>query len=202
MLSVEAAASRLGVSERRVRALIAAGRLPAERVGRSWVIDLAALGRVDGVRPVGRPLGMVAAWGELLGDVPAPAFDVGRVRARYRRRSGVEVFDAPDVASAVSDPVLVAGGWDAAVRWDPLLENDDVRFVRYVAESALAVWCERQWAVRSASGPIVVRSVPDHIAERLACGGERVVPARVAAVDLAEGVGPRLHEAAQRLWVR
>lgn len=202
MLSVEAAAGRLGVSERRVRALIAAGRLPAERAGRAWVIDPAALGLIEGVRPVGRPLGVEAAWSELLGDVAVPAFDVGRVRARYRRRSGVEVFDAPDVAAAVADPALVAGGWEAALRWDPLLDEDDAPFVRYVAESALPIWCDRQWAVRSASGPIIVRSVPDHIAERLARRGERVVPARVAAVDVAEGVGPRVHEAAQRLWVR
>jgi len=203
MLSVGAAAARLGVGERRVRALIAAGRLPAERVGRAWVIDPSALGRVDGDRPVGRPLGVVAAWREILGDVPAPAFDAARVRARYRRRAGAAVFDAPDLAVAVADPALIVGGWEAAVRLDPLLdEGDAAPFVRYIAESAVESWRDRHWAVPSASGRIVVRVVRDDIAERLAQGDDRVVPPRVAAVDLAEMSGPRVHEAAQRLWSR
>lgn len=202
MLSVEAAAGRLGVSERRVRALIAAGRLPAERVGRAWVIQPAALGQVEGERPVGRPLGVVAAWRELLGDAPVPGFDVALVRARYRRRAAVERLAAPDVVAAVADPALVVGGWAAAVRLDPLLDEDDAApLVRYVAASELPSWRARHWVVPSAAGSIVVRAVPDEAAARLR-SFDRVVPARVAAVDLAEMSGPRVHEAARRLWAR
>ena len=45
-LTVTEAGERLGVSRRRVQALITAGRLPAEKFGRDWVIresDLAAV---------------------------------------------------------------------------------------------------------------------------------------------------------------
>ena len=38
MLTTNQAAEKLGVSRRRVIALIAAGRLPAEKYGRDWMI--------------------------------------------------------------------------------------------------------------------------------------------------------------------
>ena len=44
----------LGISRQRVNALIAAGRLPAIRVGRSWIIEPSALAAVRVRRP-GRP---------------------------------------------------------------------------------------------------------------------------------------------------
>ncbi len=131
------------------------------------MIQPSALGQVEGEGPAGRPLGVAAAWRELLGDASVPAFDVALVRARYRRRSAVERVDAPDVAGAVADPVLVVGGWQVAVRLDPLLDEDDsVPFVRYIAESELAPWRARHWAVPSAVGSIAVRAVPDEVAAR------------------------------------
>jgi excisionase family DNA binding protein len=54
LLTVNEVAGRLGVSRRRVRQLIEAGRLRAERVGAVYVIRESALGRVR-YRPVGRP---------------------------------------------------------------------------------------------------------------------------------------------------
>ncbi len=48
------AARRLGISQARVRQLIAAGRLPATRLGRDWAIDERHLSRVA-VRKTGRP---------------------------------------------------------------------------------------------------------------------------------------------------
>ncbi len=48
------AARILGVTRRRVDALIAAGRLPAHRVGRDWLIQVPDLARVKD-RPWGRP---------------------------------------------------------------------------------------------------------------------------------------------------
>jgi excisionase family DNA binding protein len=63
VLSVSDAARGLGVSERRVRALIDAGRLPADRVGRSWVVDRGAVARfVQEGRREGRPLSHSNAW--------------------------------------------------------------------------------------------------------------------------------------------
>lgn len=54
LLSTEEAASRLGVIPERVRQLIKAGRLPAEKVGRDYVIRESDLKLVEH-RPVGRP---------------------------------------------------------------------------------------------------------------------------------------------------
>ncbi len=54
MLTTEKAAERLGVTTRRVIALIVTGRLPAIKAGRSWMIDERSLSRVKRSRP-GRP---------------------------------------------------------------------------------------------------------------------------------------------------
>ncbi|MGH3040865.1 MAG: helix-turn-helix domain-containing protein, partial [Gaiellaceae bacterium] len=63
MLSVQEVASHLGVNAQRVRALIAQGRLPAQRVGRDYVLDsvaVAAFARLP--RLQGRPLAARNAW--------------------------------------------------------------------------------------------------------------------------------------------
>jgi len=54
MLTANAAAKILKVSARRVRALIKAERLPAQKVGRDWVIFFEDLDLVR-VRKPGRP---------------------------------------------------------------------------------------------------------------------------------------------------
>jgi len=54
LLGTRDAATGLGITPRRVVALIRAGRLPALRVGRSWVIREADLELVKERRP-GRP---------------------------------------------------------------------------------------------------------------------------------------------------
>ncbi len=54
LLTTRDAADRLGVSDRRVRALIQAGRVPARRVGRDWLIRPEDLRRVARRKP-GRP---------------------------------------------------------------------------------------------------------------------------------------------------
>jgi excisionase family DNA binding protein len=61
------AARRLGVNEQRVRAMIASGRLPAEKLGGVWWIPQRALARDRGaaVSP-GRPLTAAHAWAALL----------------------------------------------------------------------------------------------------------------------------------------
>lgn len=53
-LTTKQAAARLGITPRRVLALIGAGRLPATRIGRDWLIEERHLARV-GERKPGRP---------------------------------------------------------------------------------------------------------------------------------------------------
>lgn len=55
-ITSKVAAARLGVSPRRVRALIKDGRLPAQRIGRDWLIEEGDLERVR-ERPTGYPKG-------------------------------------------------------------------------------------------------------------------------------------------------
>ena len=54
LLTTAQAATRLGITPGRVRVLIRSGRLPAEKVGRDWVIDETDLQSVS-VRKPGRP---------------------------------------------------------------------------------------------------------------------------------------------------
>lgn len=53
-LTVAQAAERKGVTSRRIRALCESGRLPAQKVGRDWLIDPRALERLKPGKP-GRP---------------------------------------------------------------------------------------------------------------------------------------------------
>jgi excisionase family DNA binding protein len=55
-ISTQEAANLLGISPVRVRQLIEAGRLPAQKVGRDWIIEETALATVA-ERPNGWPKG-------------------------------------------------------------------------------------------------------------------------------------------------
>lgn len=54
IIGTKEAASRLGISDARVRALIESGRLKAVKIGGAWLIDPKDLNAVK-VRKVGRP---------------------------------------------------------------------------------------------------------------------------------------------------
>jgi len=54
MINTSQAASALGITPRRVLALIQSGRLPAVKVGRDWIIKSSDLKLVS-VRKAGRP---------------------------------------------------------------------------------------------------------------------------------------------------
>lgn len=62
--AVREAAERLGVSEPRVRQLLASGDLAGRRLGRAWLVTAESVARMAerGVRPPGRPLGPRRAW--------------------------------------------------------------------------------------------------------------------------------------------
>lgn len=87
LLSVQDVARELDLSERRVRALIEEDQLPAERVGRSWLLspdDVERFHRRKGRR--GRPLSSRNAWAllALLGD-EKPEWVRPDVLSRLRR---------------------------------------------------------------------------------------------------------------------
>jgi excisionase family DNA binding protein len=98
-VTVAEAADRLGVSQQRVRQLIAAQVLPAERVGARWLLDRAEVAKHEGPRPPGRPMSPRMAWGFLLAlDGAMPDRLSGRERSRIERR----LRRRPDVAEAAA----------------------------------------------------------------------------------------------------
>jgi excisionase family DNA binding protein len=201
MYSVRDAATRLNVSERRVRALIASGRLRAQQVGRAWVIEPGALGGVEGERLVGRPLAPDTAWRELLGyeeDPPKPSAAV--LRSRFRGRAERHQLTCAQPMNAIEDPQVATGGWQAAMHFDELLDNDPTKpLVAYVGASNFHQWIDRHWLTASKTGRIIALVVPDAIGFSLTEAGP-FVPAKVSSVDIAELGGPRNLEAAIRLW--
>ena len=85
-LSVSEAAERLGVNVQRVHQLVAEGALPAERVGRHWILEEADLVRLDR-RPPGRPLSPKSAWALAIMaavDAGSPALEKASSRALSR----------------------------------------------------------------------------------------------------------------------
>lgn len=90
-LSVEEAAAVLAVSARQVRALVAAGRLPASRLGSMWLVDAESVRKRARLAPAaGRPLSAEAAW-SLLAVVD------GLLEQAEDRHGSVDVWQAvPD----------------------------------------------------------------------------------------------------------
>lgn len=89
LLSVAQAAKRLGVSVQRVHQRIAAGALPAQRVGSQWVIDERALWEVSDSSGAGRPVSARSAWAMValsVGDNDAVRALAPSVRSRVRHR--------------------------------------------------------------------------------------------------------------------
>ena len=165
------------------------------------MIDPSALASVHGERLPGRPLGPEAAWAELLGEREAPDLDASMLRFRYRGRSERIYLDGPDIRASVNDEWVRQGGWAAAEHFDRLLDDDRSKeIVVYVGASSYDSWVNRHWLVSSSAPRLVAHVVGDGFAERLRVVGSRFVPARVAAVDLAEEGGARAIEAALRLF--
>jgi hypothetical protein len=89
-------AQRLGVSERRARALVASGRLPGRRVSGRWLIEETT---IPASRPRSRPMSARVAWeliwllsDDPLGTVTQP--ELSRLRTKQRT-----LLAAPDPAS-------------------------------------------------------------------------------------------------------
>lgn len=92
VIGVADAAAELGVSERRVRQMLASGTLPGSRIGRVWAIDRTTLDMAVGrCTSAGRPWKAASAWAVLaLADgreVEGSA--VARSRARQRLAAGL-----------------------------------------------------------------------------------------------------------------
>ena len=193
-VSAAEVASVLGVSQRRVRALIDAGRLPARKVAGRWLIDAAALPSPHR----SRPMAAEQAWAILddrplarsrqaasrlrrqrarLADDPAPErLLVSWVASRARRM----VFEARNPDGLLSDERLVASG--VSDRRAGIAPGGRVE--GYVREADLAA--VRRGHLLRPGGP--ASNVVLHIVDELP---SFPVPLLVLAADLAEHNGPR-----------
>lgn len=103
MLTVEQAATRLGVSAQEVRRLVRAGTLPAQRVGRTLVLSDDAVderARLD-VAP-GRVLSAPVAWATLW-ELSGERADWLDRSGRSRMQARLQVSDAEQVVAATRD---------------------------------------------------------------------------------------------------
>ena len=94
-VAVRDAAERLGVSESRIRQLLAAGDLNGRRLGRAWLVDGDDVARLQGQkRRSGRPVGPKRAWAiiDLLSGGNAPWLSYSE---RSQVRSYVAGLDEP-----------------------------------------------------------------------------------------------------------
>lgn len=192
-VSVGQAARALGISDRRVRQLIAGGQLRARRVGTQWLVDGASL-RAAPRR--GRPMSTSVAWIFLTSPTP-PVVHGDRWRERRTRlrdeperalllaswaaaRAERLLFTAREPAGILTDPLVVPSGvsdprsgLSAADVAEGYVTRRDVDEVR------------RRHLLRPAPGrPNVVLHVVDGLPDE-------PVPLLVLAADLAEHQGPR-----------
>lgn len=192
-VSVREAADAMGVSDRRVRQLVAAGRIRARRVGSQWLVDGASL-------PVAprrsRPLSPTEAWLLLAAD-QAPGGRPGRWRER-RDRLSTDPSPATLLASwaaARGDRLLFATREPRGVLDDPAVVRSGLSDPRsginaadvaegYVRRGELEA-VRRRHLLRPATGR------PDVVLHVVAELPADPVPPLVLAADLAEHDGPR-----------
>ena len=211
--SVPEAARELGLSAQRVRALIAAGELPAHRIGARWIVDGDAVRRrAEGSRLHTRPLSPRNAWAALAlaaGDKPVGVDAASISRLRRRLRSEGLVAIAPllvrrarsvrlrvhpgERERLLSDPALVLGGAAAASRVGlGLIAADSAEAYVPAAEFERVV---KHHALRQSANPNVLLRVVD--GPWPFDSGARVAPRAVVAVDLLEDDDPRSQAAAR-----
>lgn len=221
LLSIPEAAEELGLHPSRVRALAAAGTLPAVKIGKQWAVDRVAVARrLRGEHGAGRPLEPHNAWAILFlasGDQPdwLSAKEVWRFRqllridglSRLAPRLGRRGKPRPlaahpgELAYLLEDRALVRSGVSAAGSYELDLVSG-AEADGYITESRLGEF-ERAHALEPASmgaANVVVRVVPDsawHFSP-----GRKVAPPAAVALDLLQDADPRSQRAGRELLKR
>jgi excisionase family DNA binding protein len=122
-LSLSEAAERLGVSTKRVYAMLRAGQLPGERRGSQWTVPASAVYSLNNNiwRAPGRPLAQSTAWKLMHSDLRCKPHrsqaELDALRRRLRARSQhLEVSVPSGLLDRVRhDRRVVVGGRDAAL---------------------------------------------------------------------------------------
>ena len=217
-MAVADAADELGVSDRRIRQMLADGRLPGERAGRSWVLDEQAVREFAKCRSgPGRPWKPSSAWDvlALAEGNRVPISPVDRHRAQKRLELGIGsilgqlanraerhwFYAHPSVLEAILEhPRFVASGISAlASNHIDLVVADQIE--GYIPESELAGLID-QFALDSESERpnALLRVASDDcwpFAPR-----QRHAPTPVVAIDLLDSADERSRRAGRDLLNR
>lgn len=212
MLTVEQAATRLGVSDQEVRRLVRAGTLSGQRIGRTLVVaDDAVDSRARLVVTRGRTLSAKTAWAllwELSGERAGWLDRVGRSRLRSRlHRSSAEQLVAAvrsradrhelRVLPAYRDQVLGAEGIVTSGMTAANAVGADIVAVGAVDEvycsAATFTRLRREFGLSNRGQTNLIVRVPRF--DELTFTGRNHMPAAVVATDLAESADVRTRRA-------
>jgi excisionase family DNA binding protein len=216
-ITVKDAAQRLGVSESRIRQLLAAGDLSGRRIGRAWLVDGDDVARLQGQqRPPGRPLGPKRAWAviDLLSGGSAPWLsysersqvrshaarleepEADEWRGLLRGRSELRPVRAHPAAVArlgKFDHVLLAGPAEAARRGFDLVAAGESRPEFYMPTREWGDIARDLVLQPSLDGSVIIR----HPMLVWPFEGRNAVPDAAIAADLLYSADPRAVRAGQ-----
>lgn len=210
-VTTEAAAQRLGVSQRQVQRLIASGELAAQRTaGDAWLVDALSLNTLSRGRPTrGRPWSAETAWAALwslsgLGADWLRTRTAERLRDRLahqdtetlvhacRRRATVYRYRASDSFLDELRASIALTGASATTVADFEMPPDLARVDGYCAPDTRTDLVTRFHLALDERGNVTLRVVEGPV-EALLEGP--AMPIAVIAIDLAESYEPREHSA-------
>ena len=185
-MSVAEAAEMLELSAARVRTMIANKRLPARKIGNSWVISYHSVLALHGLdRPGGQPLLPVNAWNEIVAGRADP-FNW----SKYVRRGKIIRFFSSWQRWPAMDPgfdVLVSGT-DAAVELLEPHTNDPEISLPARGQEQDAYLCEG--SEDALAETVVLQEVSSHCGESVV----RLVPPDAWEIAKAHAVPSKEHE--------
>jgi excisionase family DNA binding protein len=216
-ISIAEAASLLGLSATRVRAMVSRGQLPAVKVGGRWLVERRVVEqRRRGAAPRGRRFTPRNAWALLLlaSGEDAPKLDPS-VRSRLRRALALEGLAAlsprlrdrssasnykahpGEIPYVLEDDALAPTGISAAGAMGlGLLASREAD--GYIAQSQLPRFiAEHALSPGGIESNVRLRAVPDDAWREL--DGRSVAPAAAVALDLADEPDSRSREAGKKL---
>lgn len=215
-IPVTDAADRLGVSEQRVRAMIAAGVIEAEKAAGAWWIPAGSLARLAASpRQGGRPLSPAGAWTLLLlvsgetAEWVSPKLRwriAGALRehglsgafGKLRNRAERHAYQAhaAELRRIADSADVMLGGVSAAGYYRLGLQGGD-EVEAYVAADASEKIAKRHGLLTGGEPNVVLRAIPDDL---WALVRQPVAPIAAVLADLAEHSDARARRVAQE-WV-
>lgn len=219
LLSPTEAAQRLGITPRRVYALVRANRLRAQRIGGRLLINRDDVdARVAGAPAIGRPFSPRRAWalillvaGEDPGGIDASTKsklrrvlrdrDLWSMRAKFVDRAEKLSLRAhsSDIVKMDAEPGVVRTGARCAAEAGLGLVAPDAPLELYVDRATADRLIKRYRLAPSPRPNVVLRIVPDEVRAWL---HGPLAPRPAIALDVADDLGPRAQDVAREALSR